>query len=48
MAIDLHGDGDPNHELIGYDAATGTFPPTTYSNLSPDPRHADGKPRATR
>jgi hypothetical protein len=26
-----------NHELIGYDPETGTFPSSVYSNLSPNP-----------
>ena len=32
MGLQIH-----SHELIGFDPATGTFPSTVYSNLSPTP-----------
>jgi Protein of unknown function (DUF1579) len=33
--LDFMGMKISNHELIGYDPETGTFPSTVYSNLSP-------------
>lgn len=35
--LDFMGLEIQSHELIGYDPATGTFPSTVYSNLSPTP-----------
>ena len=37
VSMDFMGLGIESLELIGYDAETGTFPSTVYSNLSPAP-----------